>query len=260
MNLKIILLFYLIYSPSVFAESAVDSKIINIYGNRESEKLSLYQPTYFIFGKNDLKLQFSFKYRMAKSIPFYFGLTQTMFWKIYDGSKPFQDINYFPETFYRLFDRESDAFKTLDMGYMHSSNGKKGGDSRSIDRVFIRTNYLTTFKRHYLDFNLMVFNIYNPDNTNSDIRDHLGYWDLKMAVTKLIIHEKQSLDLELRLFGGSKIIDLKNGGYQIGLLYNLASANFNPSLYLQRYEGYSEHLLHYKQRHSEYRLGFLLSY
>lgn len=258
--IKYIFLF-LIFTPAAFAGDYV-SEIKNdtLYGTRANEKFSIYQPTYFIFGKDDLKLQFSFKYKLAKSIPLYFGLTQTMFWNIYDGSKPFKDINYFPETFYRFFDKKDNAFKTLDVGYMHSSNGKKDSDSRSVDRVFLRTNYLTHFKRHDLDFNLMLFNLYNPDPTNADIRDHLGFWDLKLSVTKLLIHEMQSLDLELRLFAGSKVFKLNQGAYQVGLNYNLGSANLNPSLYLQRYEGFAEHLLHYKQRHSEYRLGFLFAY
>ncbi|MDO9184312.1 MAG: phospholipase A [Bacteriovorax sp.] len=261
MFVKFLLLFSLILSGVCLASDyATDLKNENIYGSKENEKLSLYQPTYFIFGLNDLKLQFSFKYRLAKSIPLYFGLTQTMFWNIYEESKPFHDINYFPEVFYRLIDKENDAFKTLDMGYLHSSNGKKGDESRSADRIFIRTNYLTKFGRHDLDFNLMLFTIYNLDNTNLDLLDHIGFWDLKIGITKIIVHQKQSLDLELRFFAGSKVIDFKNGAYQVGLIYNLASANINPAIYLQRYEGYAEHLLDYKKRHSETRFGFLFSY
>lgn len=241
-------------------EPDLENKVTSIFGANANEKFSLHQPSYFIFGVNDLKLQFSFKYRLARSIPAYFGYRQTMFWNIYDGSKPFKDINFFPEFFYRLIDSQDESFKTLDMGYMHSSNGKKGTESRSADRLFARANYITKYDRHLIDFNLMVFHFYNRDELNKDIVHHMGYWDLKMAFSNLIINDKQTLDLELRLFAGSKGYDLDQGAYQVGLIYNFGSTNINPAIYFQRYEGYAESLLDYNKRHAEYRLGFMLSY
>jgi outer membrane phospholipase A len=240
-------------------EQEINKKIESIAGTF-NDKFSLYNPTYFIFGRNDLKLQFSFKYRLAKSVPVYFGFTQTMFWNIYDGSKPFKDINYMPEIFYRLFDEKSDAFRTLDFGYLHTSNGRKDADSRSLDRVFARGIYITKMNRHHLIFNLMVFNIYNEDPTNKDITKRMGYWDLKATVTRIFVHENQSMDLELRAFAGSQLYDINKGAIQTGLIYNFGSENINPAIYFQTFHGYAENLLDYNKSHSEYRLGFLLSY
>ncbi len=261
--IQLILLLFFLFFYSFYAfgeENIVENKSSSFFRVNENEKFSTYQPTYFIFGKDDIKIQISFKYRMAKSIPFFFGFTQKMFWNIYDGSKPFKDINYLPETFYRFLDRKNNAFRTLDMGYMHTSNGKKDSDSRSFDRIFIRSNYLTKFNRHNLDLDLMIFNIYNHELTNYNIRKHMGFWDFKLYMTNVIVHNLQNLDLEFRLFGGEKIVDLKNGAYQIGLIYNLESVNMNPALYLQFYEGYCENLLTYSIKHSQLRFGFLLTY
>jgi phospholipase A1 len=253
------LLLLLLTSPA-FARPNEQQTIEAIFGTPENLKFSFHQPTYFVFGDDDLKLQFSFKYRLARSFPIYFAYTQLMFWNIYDESKPFADVNYKPEIFYRLLETDSKSFKTLDMGYLHTSNGRDEDMSRSLDRIFVRGNYLTKFKRHYLDVNLMVFKIFNEDDTNKDIVNHLGYWDLSMMLTDLILIEDQSLDLEFRTYAGSKGYDLDQGATQIGLIYNFGSENFNPSIYLQRFEGYGESLMTYNKRRTEYRLGLLLAF
>jgi outer membrane phospholipase A len=137
---------------------------------------------------------------------------------------------------------------------------KKNAESRSIDRIFVRGIYLTTFIHHNLDFNLMIFNIFNKDHTNKDIAIYLGYWDLKMTFNDLITHHEQNLDLAFRLFSGKKYYNINHGGYQIGLIYKQGSTQMNPSIYFQIFKGYAENLLEHKVFHSSYRLGFLLSY
>lgn len=253
-------LFICLLPTSIYAvDNLTATKLDSIFGANPNENFSFYKPTYFIFGPNDLKLQFSFKYRIAKSFPIYFAYTQQMFWNIYDGSKPFRDINYNPEFFYRLFEHADNSLRTIDIGYLHSSNGKKDQDSRSFDRFFLRGNYLTKLDRHYMEFNLMLYKIFN-DNENKLATRNYGYWDLTLAFLDLIVHEKQSLDLELRAFAGTRGYDFNKGGQQVGLIYNTGSDNFNPSIYLQRYSGYGETLLDFNQKKTEYRLGLMLSY
>lgn len=252
---------FLVFSFNAFAIRQNPQETIEaIFGTPENQKFSFHNPTYFVFGDDDLKLQFSFKYRLAKSFPVYFAYTQLMFWDIYDESKPFEDVNYKPEIFYRLIETDSKSFKTLDMGYLHTSNGKDKLDSRSLDRIYLRSNYITKISRHYLDVNLMVYKIFNEDDTNKDIVNHLGYWDLNMILTDLILINDQSIDLEFRAYAGSKVYDIDQGATQIGLAYNFGSNNFNPSLYLQWFEGYGESLIGYNKKRSEYRLGFMLAF
>ena len=57
-----------------------------VYGARLNEKFTLHEPTYFVFGDDDLKLQFSMRYRLSKSYNLYFAFTQLMFWSIYEDS------------------------------------------------------------------------------------------------------------------------------------------------------------------------------
>src|SRR5690606_25866467 len=68
-----------------------------IFGVVPTERFSYHEPSYLVFGDDDLKLQYSFKYRLSRKLDLYLSYTQLMFWAIYDESKPFSDINYRPE-------------------------------------------------------------------------------------------------------------------------------------------------------------------
>lgn len=261
-SLKRSIFAFILFIFSLSSAFAADIEKVSqaIYGVGDREKFSFHHPTYFIFGKRDLKLQFSLKYRVARIIPLYAAYTQLMFWSIYDKSKPFRDVNYNPELFYRLIENSNNALATLDAGYIHLSNGRDKDESRSLDRIFIRPNYFTRLGRHQVNLNLMVFKMYNVDDTNKDIVNHLGYWDLKTLFSDLIVTESFSTGLEFRTYAGSKVIDFDQGATQLGLIFYFKTINFNPSIYFQRFEGYSESLLTYDKRRTEYRLGLNLTF
>lgn len=257
---KFVFLFLFFLSSQLSMARDIGQSAVAIYGTETTQNFSYYNSNYVIGGDDDLKLQFSFKYRLAKSWNIYFAYTQLMFWDIYDESKPFGEINYNPEVFYRLFEGWGDAFFNLDMGYIHTSNGKDDVESRSLDRIFLRHSFGAKIERNYIGVQLMAYYIYNEDDTNKDIVKHLGYYSLGFFVSDLVLIRDNHLDLEIRLNAGNKIYDFDQGSYQLGLVYNLGWSEFNPSVYLQRFEGYSEHLRHYNKRRTEYRLGLLLSY
>jgi phospholipase A1 len=254
--------FYLIlYSNLTFAvDEIANRQIESSVGKNQTDAFSFFQPSYFIFGKHDLKLQFSFKYLFFKETPIYLGYTQTMFWNIYQKSMPFYDINYHPEFYYSFLNENNFSFKTIDFGYLHSSNGNKGKDSRSFDRVFLRAKYLSKINRHSLDFNLTLYKSYNWDSFNKDIDHYIGFWDFKVTVSDVFTFKNQRLDFEGRIFAGKEIVNINHGAYQIGFIYSPSSINFNPAIYFQRYQGYFENLLEYNIEHTVYRLGILLQY
>ena len=101
-------------------------------------------------------------------------------------------------------------------------------------------------------------NIYNKDITNQTIIDHMGFWELKIILTHILVHDSQRLDIEYRFFSGKKVFNVNKGGRELGLIYKLGSENFNPAFYLQYYSGYSEMLLHYEKKVNEVRAGLLL--
>lgn len=259
---KLIIFIFIILKNAVYAESYDEIKKTaeTVVGTPKSQKFSPHNPGYFILGAEDLKLQFSLKYRIVQKFPLYLAYSQLMFWDIYKESKPFADINYKPEIFYRIFSNESDSFKTLDFGFLHNSNGEDDAKSRSVDRYFIRANYLTKWKRHFMDFNLMIYNSMNEDEENFDITNHYGYWELLFYLTNLVMVDEQSLNLEIKTYAGKEVFDFDQGAFQLGLIYDFHSENFNPSIYLQFFQGYGESLINYNQQRTEWRLGLLLTF
>lgn len=229
-----------------------------MFGIDPKNKFSLYQPSYFVFGEENLKIQFSAKYRVAKNYDLYLAYTQVMFWSIYKKSLPFEDINYNPEIFYRILEGEKDFIRSVDLGHQHTSNGQDGVKSRSINRIFLKTNFATNFGRNNILGEFKLQDIYNKDITNASIVEHMGFWELKIIVTHILVHEAQRLDLEYRFFSGKKVVDLHKGGREIGLIYKLNSVNFNPAFYVQYYSGYAETLLHYEDKVNAVRAGLLL--
>lgn len=229
-----------------------------IFGIDPRNKFSLYQPSYFVFGKENLKMQFSGKYRVAKNYNLYLGYTQTMFWNIYDQSAPFDDINYSPEAFYRLVEGDDNFIRSIDIGMQHKSNGEDGDKSRSTNSLFLKTNFAAKFKRNNILGEFKLQNIYSKATANKDIVDHMGFWELKLIFTHILVHNTQRLDVEYRFFAGKSVVDIGKGGRELGLVYRLGSDNFNPAFYLQYYSGYAETLLHYDQKISQVRLGLLL--
>jgi phospholipase A1 len=231
-----------------------------IFGINPTDKFSLYQTSYFVFGKENLKMQFSGKYRVAKSYSFYLAYTQTMFWNIYDSSAPFDDINYNPEAFYRFIESDSNFIRSIDLGVHHTSNGEDGEKSRSMNRIFLKTNFVAGLGRHTVLGEFKLQDIYSKSSGNADIVNYMGYWDLKLTLTHILVHNNQRLDAEYRFFAGKKVFNIEKGGRELGLIYRLGSDNFNPAFYMQYYSGYAESLLHYNQKVSQARLGLLLFY
>jgi outer membrane phospholipase A len=256
--MKIIFAFILLLSLQANAEE-LSPGVVSIFKSNQDEKFTFHQPTYFIFGKDDLKLQFSFKYRAMKTLPLYFAYSQLMFWDIYKDSKPFRDSNYRPEVFYRTLESENSFLTSLDFGYMHLSNGRDKESSRSLERVFVRTNLLAKIEGRHLGVILQVHKIFD-EQQNEQIEDHLGYWEAVFYMTKLFTIDKQHTDLEIRTYAGSKVVDISNGAVQVGLVHHFNSEDFNPALYLQYFEGYAENLIGYDKKRSEIRLGLMLSF
>ena len=259
-SLRHVILFICLFMTAVSVKAEkldADDKLV--YGNDSTVKFSPYQPTYFVMGKDDIKLQLSGKYRIARNFNLYAAFTQTMFWSIFSDSQPFKDINYNPEMFYRLveIDSDTDLLKSIDFGFVHRSNGKDGPDSRSVNRVFVKTNLVTQIGRHDIVADLMVYKITDDEKSN-DSRKYLGYWDFIIYVSDLVRHNNSRLNLQFKLNAGANIYNTNMGGRTIGLIYDFGSENFNPSLYLQYYSGYMENLLEYNKNTDQVRLGFLL--
>ncbi len=246
----------LLFTCSVLAQN-YDVNLEESISNRVERSFGLHNPNYIVAGKDDLKLQFSFKYQVMQKSNFYFGYTQIMFWDVYKYSKPFRDINFNPEFFYR-FEIKGRHLGHVDVGYLHTSNGKGGQESRSLDRPYIRwTSYLYQENIKILS-SLRVYAVTNVDDTNRNIRDYAGYWDLTLYALNLTSSSHgEGLDLGLNIFAGREGYNFDKGGVTASLRYSFKPLKFNPDILLQYYRGYLENLLEYEKKVERLRLGLM---
>ena len=72
-----------------------------------------------------------------------FGYTQTSWWQLYKDSSPFRETNYQPEIFVTLpyGKRDKTVLKGFKFGFLHESNGQPKGDSRSWNRIYLRSYF-----------------------------------------------------------------------------------------------------------------------
>ena len=234
------------------------------------KNMSVYNPMYFLFGVDpgldQSKFQFSFKYRLfntegflVEKAPwargFHLGYTQRSIWDLKGKSKPFDDTSYMPEVFYLLpkidlgVDRVS-AFG-IQGGFQHESNGKDGEDSRSTNYLYIKPVMgIHLFGPYHVKIAPKIYTyVGNDDDTNEDLDDYRGYFDLEAGVLNL-----EGVALNSHLLWGSD-----GGSIQLDLTYpmnQLLGKSLNIYLLAQYFSGYAETLLHYNERHDAFRLGF----
>ena len=231
----------------------------NLFFDDIRSKFFFYKPNYFVFGAHDLKIQFSAMYNFGESFNLNLGYTQTMLWRVYDSSQPLRDVHYQPDIFYRFKKSPQSEVTSYDLGVAHNSNGFSGRESRSVDRLYFKTNYHFKNGGHSLIGYLNLYHVIGYDLTNRDIRKFWGYWDLYARYTHLIRFTKAHMDAEFRVFAGSKVVNFGRGGRMVGLIHHFNSRSFHPSLYLQYYGGYSETLIDYNRPNEELRFGFMLA-
>lgn len=234
------------------------------------ENLSVHRPMYFLLGVDpgldQTKFQFSFKYRLfnpkgflAETAPwmsgFHIAYTQRSIWDLKDDSKPFEDTSYMPELFYEIsnIDLNIKRITTFGIqgGYEHESNGKSGDDSRSTNYLYLRPvlgiHLVDTF---YLKVAPKIFTyVNNSENTNDDIMDYRGYFDLEVGIV-----DTEGLALNSHLWWADE-----GATVQLDLTYpmsRLLAQSVNLYLHAQYFSGYAETLLHYNERHDAFRLGF----
>jgi len=230
-----------------------------------------YKPMYFLVGADpkNSKFQVSFKYRffnpegsLAERLPWVSGLhfayTQTAFWDLKSDSQPFEDTSYKPEFFL-----VSPNIKTsipgnsgffLQSGFQHESNGRGGDLSRSTNFLYFKPMFIfydkTTKLGLYAAPKVWAY-VANDDNTNPDLSDYRGYFDLELKLGKA-----DGFVLNSHL-GWAK----EGGSLQLDLTYPLDKLFFdNFDLYFQAQyvNALAESLLDYRQRTRAFRLGFAL--
>lgn len=236
------------------------------------EAFAVHRPMYFLLGVDPgldhSKFQFSLKYRLfnpkgylSEIAPwlsgFHLAYTQRSMWDLKGDSKPFEDSSYMPELFYEIPKIDLNIKRVTAFGvrggYQHESNGKSGPDSRSTNHLFLKP----ILGVHLVDTVHLVIApkiftyVNNSENTNDDLADYRGYFDLEVGII-----DTAGLALYSHLWWAKE-----GATVQLDLTYpltKLLGRNLNLYLHAQYFNGYAETLLHYNERLEAFRLGFAI--
>ena len=224
----------------------------------EHAYLLRYNPFYFAYGNPLSKLQVSFRTKLIRRVPLYFAYTQQMFWALQQNSKPFRDLTYNPELFYRFNFKELGWWHSVDVGYAHNSNGKDGDDSRSFNTIYARANFEKEFRRWIFRLSVRAGYLHDFDDTNKNIQTYIGPFSYKLSWIQLYDAWVDKSELAVEAIPGGKWgQNVDNGGYQFSWAFRIGGIDLLPSFYVQYYMGYGETLLNYNQYIHAFRGGVI---
>ena len=235
------------------------------------KNISYYQPMYFLVGidPEESKFQFSFKYRffdpensLAKNHPWmkgiHFAYTQTSFWDLASSSKPFEDTSYKPELFY-MTDNIPTGINWLkgcfvQGGVQHESNGRGGEDSRSTNFIYLEPSFVFMNKKELIGLKIsprVWLYTGNDDETNPDIADYRGYFDLRLTFGKA---DHLIFDTHVRWAkaGASAAVAATYP------LHRLFENSIELYLQVEYVNTLAESLLNYDDRNEAVRIGFAI--
>lgn len=221
--------------------------------------LQRHLPFYFVYGEPLSKLQISFKTPIVRKLSFYFAYTQAMFWSLSEQSKPFRDLTYNPELFYRWANKHWGILESVDFGlFSHNSNGKKDFDSRSYDKQYLRFNFAREGRRWVTRFSTEFAYLNHFDGTNRDIQNYIGPLALSISFIQLFDAYIDKSEVSLKASPGGKFAgEWGRGGYQVSWAFRLGKIDIVPAFYLQYYHGFAETLLNYNEDVDEFRGGLI---
>lgn len=167
--------------------------------------ITAYKPMYFLVGADpqNSKFQISFKYRflnpdgsLAGRHPwvkgFHFAYTQTSFWDLESASAPFEDTSYKPEFLFQTTNIETglSGIKRLFLqaGFQHESNGRGAEYSRSTNFLYVKPIFIVFNEKNRFGLQVapMIWTyVANAEDTNPDLADYRGYFDLELKFGKM---------------------------------------------------------------------------
>ena len=202
----------------------------------------------------EIKFQFSIKFPVVDNLfarggSIQFAYTNLSFWQAYNanGSRPFRETVHEPELFvifendWRLLGMDN---RLIQLGVVHQSNGRSGGQSRTWNRVyadfiFQRGDYYLSVKPWY-----HMKETDSSDEDNSDIVKYHGHGELRAAYAG----GKHTVSLMLRNY----IEDPHYGAVEINWSFPMTR---RVKWFMQYFNGYGESLLDYNARMNRFGIG-----
>lgn len=261
--MKFIITWCLFFSSSLVLgqETKPLEPIAKVEEQKDVFNLTSYAPVYFIYNPHSSKVQASFKYKLHRKYNLYIGYTHLILWDLAEDSRPFLDVNYNPEVFYRWKTTNKINLESVDLiPYGHVSNGKDGDDTRSLDYAGAQANFKFNLRRdRVLRTAVRVKYMGNFDQTNNTIREYSGPVELRFSLTDFSKGIIDKAELTGRLYtGGTYGEDFSRGGQEIGINFRVMGVDITPSFYLQYFHGYNESLRYFNEKEHIVRFGLLL--
>ncbi|HVJ25837.1 MAG TPA: phospholipase A [Burkholderiales bacterium] len=200
----------------------------------------------------EVKFQLALQTKVADDLfganaDLWFGYTQVSFWQVFNGaiSAPFRETNYEPEAYVSFltgYDLFGLKLRSVNLGFVHQSNGRAEPLSRSWNRVF--ADFQLTRGDFALSFKPWVRIEEDPaEDNNPDIENYLGRYELRAfyswrgqifsAMLRNVLDSEHRLNAELswsfpivrRLRGlvqwyngyGESLIDYNFNSHRIGV-------------------------------------------
>lgn len=228
---------------------------------------SPYKPTYFISGdsKVHVKSQISFKYQLLQPTNhgFYLGMTQQMWWNVYDGnhSSPMKEMTFNPELFWRK-ELNFYTFKFIQIfPEEHKSNGRATSpEDRTMDSYGFAFGNEFDIGFVLIQTQAKYYRVHNLLPNNADIADYIGGGEYRIAFKPRFL-ENSFLDrkeLSARIIIG-KDFNIQKSGREYGIKFRTSFLDIAPYWYFQYWDGYAESLLDYKTYNSAFRAGLIFN-
>jgi phospholipase A1 len=219
-----------------------------------------------------VEFQISGKVRVFDRDDHAYGLwlayTQQSWWQAFaaSDSRPFRESNYQPEVIVALrpevfgVDNDSNAFawRLLNFGVAHQSNGQSGAASRSWNRVYAEAGFEHDWKEGG-QLALLARGWYRigedpGDDDNPGITDYLGHGDLRAVYRRCNYLLTAMVRGNLRTGKGAGEL-----AFAFPLVPPSEARTFPVKGYFQIFTGYGESLLDYNWRQTSIGIGFMLN-
>ncbi|WP_141048064.1 phospholipase A [Aliarcobacter cryaerophilus] len=179
--------------------------------------------------------------------------TQKSFWQTASSSAPFRETNYEPEIFIQI-PNDDKYLKLYKTSFLHTSNGKGGDDSRSLNRLYLQT----FFQFDNLFVSPKIWYKIPQNSKDDDMKDfykYYGYGDISF----LYAYGKQTFELLLR--DNLRLNSSNKGAVEFNYTFPLPDFISSKNSYgiFQVFHGYGQSLIDYDREVTNIGIGLTFS-
>ena len=227
-------------------------------------KKNYFLPATYTFNNISNRDNFETSFQISLEKPIsndFFGLNETIsiaytqksFWQTASSSAPFRETNYEPEIFMQI-PNDGKYLKLYKTAFLHSSNGKGGDDSRSLNRAYLQT----FFQFNNLFVSPKIWYKIPKKSKDDDMKDfykYYGYGDISF----LYAYGKQTFELLLR--DNLRLNSSNKGAVEFNYTFPLPDFISSKNSYgiFQVFHGYGQSLIDYDREVTNIGIGVTFS-